>query len=58
VTAHTPQSSRSIGVRYGGRAFLIDTGMLASVYKGRAAALEIVGDKLTALYADEKVPLP
>ena len=38
----------SITVRFGGRAVLIDTGMLASVYKGRASALEIDGDKLTA----------
>jgi hypothetical protein len=57
VTGHTPQSRGSISVRYGGRALLIDTGMLASVYKGRPAALEIVGDKLTALYPDGKVPI-
>ena len=30
VTGHTPQQSRSITVRYGGRAILIDTGMLTS----------------------------
>ena len=35
VTGHTPQQSRSITVRFGGRAVLIDTGMLTSVYKGR-----------------------
>jgi hypothetical protein len=57
VTGHTPQQSRSIGVRFGGRAVLIDTGMLASVYKGRASALEINGDKLTAIYEDGKVSL-
>ena len=48
VTGHTPQQSRSITVRFGGRAVLIDTGMLTSYYKGRASALEIDGDKLTA----------
>jgi hypothetical protein len=57
VTGHTPQQSRSITVRFGGRAVLIDTGMLASVYKGRASALEIDGDKLTAYYLDGKVSL-
>ena len=58
VTGHTPQQSRSITVRFGGRAVLIDTGMLISVYKGRASALEIDGDKLTAIYEDGKIPLP
>lgn len=57
VTGHTPQQDRSINVRYGGRAVLIDTGMLTSYYKGRASALEIVGDKLTAIYEDGRVPL-
>ncbi|MEO7132609.1 MAG: metallophosphoesterase [Vicinamibacterales bacterium] len=58
VTGHTPQQSRSITIRFGGRAVLIDTGMLSSVYKGRASALEIDGDKLTAYYEDGKVSLP
>ena len=58
VTGHTPQQNRSINTRFGGRAVLIDTGMLASVYKGRASALEIAGDKLTAIYEDGKVTLP
>lgn len=57
VTGHTPQQDRSIHVRFGGRAVLIDTGMLTSYYKGRASALEIVGDKLTAIYEDGRVPL-
>ena len=58
VTGHTPQQhNRSINVRFGGRSVLIDTGMLASYYKGRAAALEIVGDRLTAIYETERVPL-
>lgn len=57
VTGHTPQQSRSITIRFGGRAVLIDTGMLASVYKGRASALEIDGEKLTAYYEDGKVTL-
>ena len=57
VTGHTPQQNRSITVRFGGRAVLIDTGMLTSVYKGRASALEIDGDKLSAFYEDGKVTL-
>ena len=43
-------------VRFGGRAVLIDTGML-SYYNGRASALEIDGDQLTAIYEDGRVPL-
>ena len=57
VTGHTPQQNRSITVRFGGRAVLIDTGMLTSVYRGRASALEILGDKLTAFYEDGKTSL-
>jgi hypothetical protein len=57
VTGHTPQQNRSINTRYGGRAILIDTGMLATVYKGRPAALEIAGDRLAAIYETERVPM-
>lgn len=57
VTGHTPQQNRSINTRYGGRAILIDTGMLATVYKGRPAALELAGDRLVAIYETERVPL-
>ena len=56
VTGHTPQQERRINVRFGGRAILIDTGML-SYYKGRASALQLEGDALTAIYTDERVPL-
>ena len=57
VTGHTPQANRSITVRFGGRAILIDTGMLTSVYKGRPSALEISGNTLSAYYTDGKVTL-
>ena len=57
VTGHTPQRTASITARFGGRAILIDTGMLAAYYKGRPAALEIDGDKLTAIYETERVPI-
>jgi hypothetical protein len=56
VTGHTPQRS-GITARFGGRAILIDTGMLAAVYKGKPAALEIAGDTLTAIYEDGRKPL-
>jgi hypothetical protein len=57
ITGHTPQANRSINLRFGGRAVLIDTGMLAAYYKGRASALEIDGDKLTAIYEDGRATL-
>lgn len=56
VTGHTPQPDRRITARFGGRVVLIDTGMLSD-YQGRAAALEIAGDALTAIYEDARVPL-
>jgi hypothetical protein len=57
VTAHSIQNTGRIVSRFGGREFLIDTAM-SSVYKGgRASALEIVGDHVTAIYRDSKVVL-
>jgi hypothetical protein len=52
VVGHNPLRSGRITSRFGGRALLIDTGMLASVYGGRPSALEINGDVLTAIYQD------
>ena len=57
VVGHTPQQTRRITTRLAGSVVLIDTGMLASSYQGRASALEIVGDQLSAIYADGKMPL-
>lgn len=57
VTGHTPTPDGRIHVRFGGRAVLIDTGMNATVYMGRPAAVEIVGETLTAIYEDGRVPL-
>lgn len=56
VSGHTPQTS-GIAARFHNRLFLIDTGMLASVYKGRPSALEIVGDRVTAIYPDGQTVL-
>lgn len=50
VVGHTPQKSHAITNRFNAGAWLIDTGMLHEVYGGRPAALEIVGDRVTALY--------
>jgi hypothetical protein len=57
VVAHTPQLNGSILPRFGNRVFLIDTGMLTSVYKGRPSALEIEGGRIRALYPNESVVL-
>ena len=57
VTGHTPQQTARITSRFGGRAILIDTGMLAAYYMGRPAALEIDGGTLTAIYETERLPL-
>jgi hypothetical protein len=52
VTGHTP-IVKGITSRFDHRIFLIDTGMLSSRYPGgRASALEIVGDTVTAIYAN------
>ncbi len=51
VVGHTPQRPRSIRSRFDGGVFLIDTGMLSSVYTGgRPAALEIEHGTFTAIY--------
>lgn len=57
VVGHNPLRSGRITPRFGGRALLIDTGMLTSVYGGRPSALEINGDVLTAIYEDEREQL-
>ncbi len=55
VVAHTVQKTSHIRSRFGGRVFLIDTGMLSSYWPaGRASALEIRGGKFTALYSDSE----
>jgi hypothetical protein len=57
VVGHTPLSSAKITARFDNRVFLIDTGMLASVYRGRPSALEIDGVRIRALYPNEEVTL-
>jgi murein DD-endopeptidase MepM/ murein hydrolase activator NlpD len=51
VVGHTPQLPGKITPKFGGRVYPIDTGMLSGYFKGgRASALEIQGDRLTAIY--------
>lgn len=54
VTGHTPQQTGTVTTRFDGAMFLIDTGMLGPPHfpGGRASALEIVGDRVTPIYAD------
>lgn len=58
AVGHTVNRDHRIRARLNGRLFLLDTGMLAPVYHGRASALELVGDRATAIYADgTRIPL-
>jgi len=58
VTGHTVQSPSSVNDRFGGRVFLIDTGMLSSTYTGgRASALEITAGTISAVYSDSTTVL-
>lgn len=58
VVGHTILSSMRITQRFDSRVFLIDTGMLSTHYKGgRPSALEIAGDRITALYEEGATPL-
>jgi hypothetical protein len=52
VVGHTPQRTKEIGVRFGGKVFLIDTGA-GPTYGGRPSALEIEGDAVRAIYPGE-----
>jgi hypothetical protein len=57
VTGHTPQPGRILS-RFNNRLIVIDTGMLTSFFKsGRPSALEITNGRITAIYADSRVPI-
>ncbi|MGH9148528.1 MAG: hypothetical protein ACRD1Q_17595, partial [Vicinamibacterales bacterium] len=60
VVSHTVSGNGSIATRFGGRVVQIDTGMLNGKFypRGRASALEIEGDKLTAIYETTREALP
>jgi len=57
VVGHTPTPNGRIVPRFDQRVFMIDTGMLASVYKGRASAFEIVNGEIAAIYTDGRTVL-
>ncbi len=58
VVGHTPQLPVRIQMRFQGKIFLIDTGMLSSYYQGGgASALEIRDGKVAAIYLDEREEL-
>lgn len=52
VVGHTVQQSYTINPRFNDHVFLIDTGMLKQVFRGRGSALEIQGGHFTAYYSD------
>jgi len=52
VIGHSVVSKTDVTLRFGNRVYLLDTGMLSEVYKGRATALEIVNGRFSALHAD------
>jgi hypothetical protein len=57
VAGHSIQSDGRIAERFDGRAFLIDTAMSSAYKGGRASALEIAGDRITAIYRDSRIVL-
>jgi Calcineurin-like phosphoesterase len=54
VAGHTVRPKGVITQRFDNRVFLIDTGMLKSVFAGNASALEIQDGRFTACYAGAK----
>ena len=58
VVGHTIPNTMRITPRFSAAVFLIDTGMLSSVYPGGvASALEIRDGRFTAIYADQRTTL-
>jgi hypothetical protein len=58
VVGHSTQADGRIRMRWDGRVFLIDTGLLQGYEPGgRGSALEIDGSQITAIYGDGRVPL-
>ena len=58
VVGHSTVKDGRVAARFGGKVFVIDTGMLSSYYNGgRASALEIEAGKFTAIYMDQRVVL-
>ena len=56
VVGHSVTADRRVDRRFGGRVFLIDTGMLEGAYRGRASAVEFLDGRVTAIYPGERIP--
>ena len=57
VVGHSVTPSRRVTVRAAGRVFLIDSGMLEDVYRGRPSALELLDGRISAIYPEERIRL-
>ncbi|MCI0416391.1 metallophosphoesterase [bacterium] len=58
IVGHTVMQKGEIRTRHNHQVIMIDTGMNQAFYpEGRASALEIQGEKLTAIYIENKVTL-
>jgi len=53
VIGHTVSPAKRITSRFDGRVIMIDTGMLASYFQGRASALEMQDGQLRGIYMGE-----
>jgi hypothetical protein len=59
VVGHTPRPESRIVSRFGGRVFMLDTGMQTGyVAGGRPSALEVSAGAFTAIYPDSRTPVP
>lgn len=58
VVGHTPTETRRAHEIYGGKVLMLDTGMLASYYRGRPAALIIENGKTSVQYLAPAERLP
>lgn len=57
VMGHTPTLNREVNARFDGQAVMIDTGMLASAYRGKPRAIEISGNRVRAFGISGDTPI-
>lgn len=59
VVGHSSTNDAKIQTRFGGKVIAIDTGMLGGTFfpNGAPSALEIAGDRMTAIYIGRREPL-
>jgi hypothetical protein len=58
VIGHTPSYGRRVLERFDGRVYEVDTGMLASHYKGSGNALVIEGDRVYVVSQNDREAVP